>query len=210
MIDAASGGALMDKTPAVTRHLILNMVSNTQQFGTRGTIAPRMVNEVVEHLTEMCPTLQETESNNPESVGSIGGYKYGKQPYANRSFEGQQFGRPSYQPNPNQGAKVAINNRTQDTKCHCSNNNSSRKRHHQIVASNLEFQQTMSSSNLKFQQNMSAIIQDLKMQVGQLANSVSQLQSVGSGNLPSQPIPNSRGNASVVSPRSGKELQAAP
>ncbi|RDY11614.1 hypothetical protein CR513_03690, partial [Mucuna pruriens] len=46
MIDAASGGALMDKTPTAARHLILNMASNTQQFGTRGTIAPRIVNEV--------------------------------------------------------------------------------------------------------------------------------------------------------------------
>ncbi|RDY10063.1 hypothetical protein CR513_05474, partial [Mucuna pruriens] len=33
---------------------------------------------------------------------------------------------------------------------------------------------------------MSAIVQNLKMQVGQLANSISQLHSVGSGNLPSQ------------------------
>ncbi|RDY03016.1 hypothetical protein CR513_13451, partial [Mucuna pruriens] len=80
----------------------------------------------------------------------------------------------------------------------------------QSTTSNQEFQQTLSSSNLQFQQNMSAIVQDLKTQVGQLANSVSQLQSAGSGNLPSQPIPNPRGNASVVSLRSGKELQAAP
>ncbi|RDX77631.1 hypothetical protein CR513_42222, partial [Mucuna pruriens] len=29
MIDAASGGALMDKMPAATRHLISNMASNT-------------------------------------------------------------------------------------------------------------------------------------------------------------------------------------
>ncbi|RDY02060.1 hypothetical protein CR513_14529, partial [Mucuna pruriens] len=29
MIDAASGEALMDKTPATTRHLISNMASNT-------------------------------------------------------------------------------------------------------------------------------------------------------------------------------------
>ncbi|RDX70902.1 hypothetical protein CR513_49806, partial [Mucuna pruriens] len=36
MIDAASGGALMDKTPAAARHLISNMASNTQQFGIRG------------------------------------------------------------------------------------------------------------------------------------------------------------------------------
>ncbi|RDY00499.1 hypothetical protein CR513_16309, partial [Mucuna pruriens] len=29
MIDAASGGALMDRTPVAKRHLILNMASNT-------------------------------------------------------------------------------------------------------------------------------------------------------------------------------------
>ncbi|RDX83357.1 hypothetical protein CR513_35737, partial [Mucuna pruriens] len=46
MIDAASGGALMDKTPAATRHLISNMASNTQQFGIRGASQPRMVNEI--------------------------------------------------------------------------------------------------------------------------------------------------------------------
>ncbi|RDY14454.1 hypothetical protein CR513_00473, partial [Mucuna pruriens] len=80
----------------------------------------------------------------------------------------------------------------------------------QIAVSNLEFQQTMSSNNLQFEQNMNATIQDLKTQVGQLVNSISQLQSAGSGNLPSQTIPNPRGNASVVSLRSGKELQAAP
>ncbi|RDX63567.1 hypothetical protein CR513_57982, partial [Mucuna pruriens] len=39
MIDAASGGALMDKTSTAVRHLILNMANNT------GTIAPKMVNE---------------------------------------------------------------------------------------------------------------------------------------------------------------------
>ncbi|RDY01783.1 hypothetical protein CR513_14854, partial [Mucuna pruriens] len=30
MIDVASGGALMDKMPVIARHLISNMVSNTQ------------------------------------------------------------------------------------------------------------------------------------------------------------------------------------
>ncbi|RDX73923.1 hypothetical protein CR513_46389, partial [Mucuna pruriens] len=36
---------------------------------------------------------------------------------------------------------------------------------------------------------MTATIQDLKTQIGQLANTVSQLQSAGSSNLPSQTIP---------------------
>ncbi|RDX82176.1 hypothetical protein CR513_37065, partial [Mucuna pruriens] len=46
MIDAASGGALMDKTPTTARHLISNMASNTQQFGIRGPSQSRMVNEI--------------------------------------------------------------------------------------------------------------------------------------------------------------------
>ncbi|RDY10729.1 hypothetical protein CR513_04703, partial [Mucuna pruriens] len=52
---------------------------------------------------------------------------------------------------------------------------------------------------------MSTIVQDLKTQVGQLANS-----SARSRNLPSQTIPNPRGNVSIVSLISGRELQAAP
>ncbi|RDX92581.1 Retrovirus-related Pol polyprotein, partial [Mucuna pruriens] len=76
----------------------------------------------------------------------------------------------------------------------------------QLATSNLEFQQSVSSNNMQFQQNMTATIQDLKTQIGQLANTVSQLQSAGSSNLPSQTIPNPRGNASVVTLRSGKEL----
>ncbi|RDX70502.1 hypothetical protein CR513_50245, partial [Mucuna pruriens] len=46
MIDAASGGALMDKTPAAERHLISDMASNTQQFGIRGVVTSRVVNKV--------------------------------------------------------------------------------------------------------------------------------------------------------------------
>ncbi|RDX65747.1 hypothetical protein CR513_55571, partial [Mucuna pruriens] len=46
MIDAASGGALMDKTPAAVRHLISNMASNTQKFRIRGSNPSRSVNEI--------------------------------------------------------------------------------------------------------------------------------------------------------------------
>ncbi|RDX98850.1 hypothetical protein CR513_18184, partial [Mucuna pruriens] len=174
MIDATSGGALMDKTPAAARHLISNMTRNTQQFGVRGASQLGMVNEIsaidnlrlenqmtkltslvrqltveqhqpnivarvcgictsMEHPTDMCPMLQETESDQTESVGAIGGYQYGKQPYQRNS--------PSL--------KDLMK---------------------QLATSNLEFQQTMSSSNMQFQQNMNATIQDLKTQIRQLAN----------------------------------------
>ena len=42
MIDAASGGALMDKTLVAARQLISNMAANYQQFGTR-VVAPSRV-----------------------------------------------------------------------------------------------------------------------------------------------------------------------
>ncbi len=45
IIDAASGGALVDKTPAVAMQLISNMIANTQQFGTRSDPLKR-VNKV--------------------------------------------------------------------------------------------------------------------------------------------------------------------
>ncbi|RDY01002.1 hypothetical protein CR513_15729, partial [Mucuna pruriens] len=46
MINATSGGALVDKTPVAARHLISNTASNTQQFRNRGATPSRMVNEV--------------------------------------------------------------------------------------------------------------------------------------------------------------------
>ncbi|RDX94456.1 hypothetical protein CR513_23152, partial [Mucuna pruriens] len=76
----------------------------------------------------------------------------------------------------------------------------------QLETSNLEFQQTMSSNNMQFQQIMNGTIQDLKMQIGQLANTVSHLQSAGSSNLPSQTIPYPKGNVSALMLRIGKEL----
>jgi len=46
MIDAASGGALVDKTPEGARNLIANMAANSQQFGARFDPPSRQVNEV--------------------------------------------------------------------------------------------------------------------------------------------------------------------
>ena len=46
MIDAASGGALVDKTPAVARDLIANMAANSQQFGMRSIASSRSVYDV--------------------------------------------------------------------------------------------------------------------------------------------------------------------
>ncbi|RDX64643.1 hypothetical protein CR513_56783, partial [Mucuna pruriens] len=147
MIEAASGGASMDKTLTTARHLISNIASNTQQFGIKRADQPWMVNEIgavenlrldnqlteltslvrqlvvgqhqpsiaakicgictsMEHPTNMCPTLQETESDHLESVGAIGGYQYEKQPHQSRQFI-KQYGKQPFRPGPSQGPYAA-------------------------------------------------------------------------------------------------------
>jgi len=46
IIDAASGGALVDKTPEAARQLLPNMAANLKQFGTRGDFPSKRVNEI--------------------------------------------------------------------------------------------------------------------------------------------------------------------
>ncbi|RDX91892.1 hypothetical protein CR513_26051, partial [Mucuna pruriens] len=92
MIDIASGGALVDKTPTIGRNLISNMEGNTHQFGVRGSTTSKVVNKLairqyhtsplarvcgicgsIEHPIDACPTLQETEPNNAEFT-FLGGF----------------------------------------------------------------------------------------------------------------------------------------
>ncbi|RDX99535.1 hypothetical protein CR513_17403, partial [Mucuna pruriens] len=61
----------------------------------------------VEYLTDMCPTLQETESDHPEHVGAVGGFEYGKQQYQTRPFDNQHYGRQPFRPGPPQGPYAA-------------------------------------------------------------------------------------------------------
>ncbi|RDX77186.1 hypothetical protein CR513_42734, partial [Mucuna pruriens] len=173
----------------------------------------------VEYPTDICPTLQETESDQIENVGAIGGFQYGKQLYKTQPLDNQQpfqlgpnqglYATQQFGPAPNapQGVAVPPFQQQQQQRVPTQGNPPSLEDlMKQLATSNLEFQQSVSSSNMQFQQNMTATIQDLKTQIGQLANIVSHLQSAGSNNLPSQTIQNPRGNASAVTLRSGKEL----
>ncbi|XP_073019449.1 uncharacterized protein [Primulina eburnea] len=95
MIDAASGGALVNKTPQEARALISNMAANAQQFGTRQDNPPRQVNEVqqvkacgvwamVGHPTDMCPSLQEETTQQANAIGGFPGQPQRRyDPYSN-------------------------------------------------------------------------------------------------------------------------------
>ncbi|RDX96575.1 hypothetical protein CR513_20750, partial [Mucuna pruriens] len=57
----------------------------------------------IEHPTDTCPTLQESESDQPEHVGAVGGFQYGRQPYQPRLTDNQQYGIQTFRPGPQQG-----------------------------------------------------------------------------------------------------------
>ncbi|RDY10414.1 hypothetical protein CR513_05068, partial [Mucuna pruriens] len=124
MVDAVSGGALMDKTPAAAltqsykiqggagtsrvvsevdtvdnlrlENQLIELTSLVRQLAVEQhqQAAQRVcgICTLVEHPTDMCPTLQEDELENTECVGALGGgYQYGRQSYMNRQFDNQQF-----------------------------------------------------------------------------------------------------------------------
>ncbi|RDY04926.1 hypothetical protein CR513_11286, partial [Mucuna pruriens] len=172
----------------------------------------------VENPTNMCSTLQETESNHSEIVGSIGGYQYGKQPYQSRPYDSQQFGRQQYQPNPIQGqypaqkfksaqAKSKIPSTTipivVTTKSAITEQLTIFRGPDETVGD----KQPRVSADYKLQQHaISAKFKCHDLRPQNAASIVSQLRLARSKNLLLQIIPNQRGNASVVSLRSGREL----
>ena len=66
----------------------------------------------------------------------------------------------------------------------------------------------MAMTNIQFQQKTEATNQNLQTWISQLAITISELKSQGSGQLPSQTMSNPRGNVIAIMLRSGKELQA--
>ncbi|XP_075504543.1 uncharacterized protein LOC142541981 [Primulina tabacum] len=80
MIDAASGGALVNKTPQEARALISNMAANAQQFGTRQDNTPRQVNEVsanpidqkLDFLTSLLEKLAVGQDGKITRISAIG------------------------------------------------------------------------------------------------------------------------------------------
>ena len=66
----------------------------------------------------------------------------------------------------------------------------------------------MAAQNTQFMQQTQASIQSLETHIGQLATSLSKVNSQGFSQLPSQIVNNLRGNVSAITLRSGKEVQA--
>ncbi|RDX75724.1 hypothetical protein CR513_44363, partial [Mucuna pruriens] len=190
MIDAASGRALMDKMPAATRHLISNMAINTQQFRIRGVGQPRMVNEI-----DAIDNLR-LENQLTELTSLLLRPRPSQGPYATQRLRSA--------PNVPQGATIPATATTKST--------SSRRltifRGPDEAVSN---KQSRVPTKYALQQYAVPSEYECHPSRPQNANRIvskhcEPFTVIGSSNLPSQTILNLRGNASVVTLRSGKEL----
>ncbi|XP_068666539.1 uncharacterized protein [Aristolochia californica] len=207
MIDAASGGALVDKTPETVRNLIANMAANSQQFGTRLDLPSKNVNEW--GIQPICAqTLQEEPTEQVNAVGGFPGqpqrkydpysntYNMGCRDHPNLSYENPKVNQPMTQNHPSyQQYRQPYPPRQQPSQT--SNSSMSLE---DIVKS-------LPTNNLQFQQETWANIQSLDNQMGEMATTISWLEAQSSGKLPSQTVANPRENASAIILRSGKEVE---
>ncbi|XP_073153563.1 uncharacterized protein [Henckelia pumila] len=212
MLDAASGGVFVDKTPVQERNLIENMTANSQQFGTNrrnGQAAKACeICAAVGHATDMCPIFQEESVEQVNSTGGFPGppqrkydpysntYNPGWKDHPNLRYGNSQENQPGPQAPPhNQAYRPPFPQQQQ---------------RHQIPALG-EFLENivkdLATNTLYFQQETRASIQNLNNQMGQLATTINKLEAQHSNAFPSQTISNPRENASAITLRNGKELK---
>ncbi|XP_073033722.1 uncharacterized protein [Primulina eburnea] len=194
MIDAASGGALVNKTPQEARALISNMAANAQQFGTRQDAPPRQVNEVstnpidqkLDSLTSLLEKLVVGQVQQRRYDPFSNSYNPGWRDHPNFSYKNQggQQGYPQQNWNKQHAPEQASNS----------------------GMSLDEIVKALAENTQKFQQETRASIQNLGTQITQIATSVSKLEAQNSGKLPSQTVVNPKENASAMILRSGKEI----
>ncbi|XP_073014612.1 uncharacterized protein [Primulina eburnea] len=233
MIDAASGGALVNKTPQEARALISNMAANAQQFGTRQDNPPRQVNEVIvtpidqklDSLTSLLEKLVVGQVQHAKACGTCAMVGHStdtcptlqenptQQVNAINGFPGQpQHRYDPYSNSYNPGWKDHPNfsYRNQGGQQGYPQQNF-HKYPSPAQASNSgisldEIVKALAENTQKFQQETRASIQNLSTQVGQLATSIHKLEAKNLGNIPSQTVVNPRENVSAITLRNCKEL----
>ncbi|CAN6685971.1 unnamed protein product [Malus baccata var. baccata] len=233
MLDASAGGALVDKTPRDAKTLIANRALNAEQYegvGQRDTPRPHHVNELVEgpktqgtticgvcsiqgHQSDQCPQL--IENGGWESANAVG---YGNQnqprndPFSNTYNPGwrdhpnfrwrdtPQYGQqsgfrqpPSFFPRPIAPQPPPQAQSSQTNPGTSMNDDKT----YQLLT-------TMAQG----MQNQAKEVNELKKQMGQMAEFLGQFRE--NGKLPSTTVVNPKGgfeSAKAITLRSGKEVR---
>ena len=237
MIDAASGGALMNKPPEDARALIEDMAANTQQFGERqALVAPKKVNEVsTSHLEQKLDKL--TSLFEKLAVGTMqrrvcgicSNYDHPTDACPTLQDDTQEanaiggFSRPPNQnydpysntynagwrdhPNLRYGNQGGSNVQTRNFQ---QNRPSYQNKPQNLISSNSNFHNDNAQSNDHdlFQQETRASIKNLETQLGQIATALNEMRAENSRKLPSQSLINPKENAHAIQLRSGKKLES--
>ncbi|KAL0409445.1 UNVERIFIED_CONTAM: hypothetical protein Sradi_1878900 [Sesamum radiatum] len=230
LVDAASGGALYDKTPTEARKLITIMAANNQQFGNRSDNPPRKVNEVSisvdERLDKLTSLVERLIVGNTQQVKACGictssGHATNACPTLHEECTMHAnavggFSRPpqrghdhfsnTYNPEWRDYPKLRYGDQPQNFQRPPYQQPPPPPQANTNSGMPLEdIVKTLALSTQQFQQETRASIQNLESQMSQLASSVSRLES--QGKLPSQTIINPKQNVSAITLCSEKELQ---
>ncbi|CAJ2668596.1 unnamed protein product [Trifolium pratense] len=237
ILDAASGGALVDKTPAAAKALIENMSLNSQQFTTRDNSVQSVnqmqvsSNKALEtRLDDLTTLVKQLALVKPQTTTLCGICTSLEHPTDTcpilrdesitelpQAYAANLYNQNRYNNTPDLSTnKYHPSWRNHPNLRYGNPQTSQQQNPPQAVAStpsgpSLEdLVKQMSVNNLQFQQRTDASIQTLTTQMGQMANAIGQLQAQGSGNLPAQSVPNPNGNVSAITLRSGRVTEPAP
>nr|XP_027071719.1 uncharacterized protein LOC113696515 [Coffea arabica] len=232
IIDAASGGALVNKTPQEARELIERMAENSQQFGTREDCPIRRVNEVEtpsmqQQLAELTAFVrQQAVRNASQARVNVADhapaprkqydpysstYNPGWRDHPNLSYGGNR--QPNFTPNrqsnfvPNKppGYQQQYQARPPPPP---SSGPSWKEMMKQMMTTITQNQQRTEAVIMQNQQKTDSEMQDIRNQMSQMATTINRLDSQNQGKLPSQPELNPK-NVSAMTLRSGKEIQGS-
>ncbi|XP_026396115.1 uncharacterized protein LOC113290744 [Papaver somniferum] len=216
LIDAASGGALTNKTIAEATSLLENMAANTQQFFTRAEPMVRKVNEVGESSH-----LEHRMGNMVKMIHQIAAVvipsSYNEDvEQASAMYQNQQ--RPTYDPYSNTynlGWRDHPNFSYANKQASVSNPPFNQQSGYQFFQSpRQETQGTSIDDKLNLilntlaqdKQKSEMDMKDIRTQMGQLATTVSKLEAQEAGKLPSKPL-NHKENSNAIKLRSGKQVE---
>ncbi|XP_071728296.1 uncharacterized protein [Rutidosis leptorrhynchoides] len=231
IIDAASGGALVHKTPTQARTLISNMAVNSQQFRMRQDCATKNVNQVTssydQRLDNLTSLVEKLVAGNLQQVKACGiclnvGHATDMCPTLQDGLTEQINAIGGFPGAPQRKYDLYSNTYNPGWRDHpnLSYGNRQTTYQQQYQPQQTQFQPSSSQPSMsleeivkslalntqQFQQETGTSIQNLENQIGQLATSVNRLESQASNKLPSQTVTNPKQNVSAITLRSGKRL----
>ncbi|XP_027182175.1 uncharacterized protein LOC113780589 [Coffea eugenioides] len=226
IIDAASGGALANKTPKEAWELIEAMTENSQQFGFRESNPTRRVNEVetssiqqqLSELTSVVRQLAMRDTSRAKVCEICTSMDHctdtchilqedgvEQNSFSNRPPGFQQPWQLKAQPSSSSSG----NSLEKIVKSLATTTPQLQQETRTLVTTTAQLQQetrSLVASSTQFQQDTRAGMKDMEIRMSQMATAINRLESHVYGKLPSQPEANPK-NVNAMTLRSGREVE---